>query len=134
MDPAPEPPPPPITADIDADAGARPDVDAAAEPGGAARGGAWLTYRYRLGGDDTPEAAGTIKAPSFLSAARRLVVGRLAGRLGAAPAYLRLRAAGERELLVRVEQGAGGPRAPPRLAVVASRLPVPTRPRSPVAG
>lgn len=65
-------------------------------------GGAWLTYRYRLGGDVTAEAAGTIKAPSFLTAARRLLARRLAGAIGPGPAYLRLRAAGEEEVLLRV--------------------------------
>lgn len=81
-----------------------------------ARGGAWLTYRYRLGGGDA-EAQGTIKAPSFLSAARRLLERRLAGRLGAGPAYLRLRAAGEREVLLRVTPAADARHAP-RLDVV----------------
>ena len=68
----------------------------------ATRGGAWLTYRYRLGGADTPAATGTIKAPSFLTAARRLLARRLGATIGATPAYLRLRAAGEREVLFRV--------------------------------
>ena len=81
----------------------------------AARGGAWLTYRYRLGGASAP-AAGTIKAPSFLSAARRLVARRLGALVGPEPAYLRLRAAGEEEVLVRITRAADG--APPALAVV----------------
>ena len=72
------------------------------EPDDPPHNGLWLTYRYRLGGDDTTPAAGTIKAPSFLSAARRLVARRLAAHLGATPAYLRLRAAGEQEVLLRV--------------------------------
>ena len=66
------------------------------------RGGRWLTYRYRLGGEGVAEASGTIKAPSFLTAARRLVDRRLADRLPSSSAYLRLRAAGEEEVLVRV--------------------------------
>lgn len=65
------------------------------------RGGTWLTYRYRLGGAAT-EAQGTIKAPSFLTAARRLLAHRLAGHLGSQPSYLRLRAAGEQEVLLRI--------------------------------
>ena len=69
-------------------------------------GGGWLTYRYRLGGETATAASGTIKAPSFLSAARRLLARRLAGHLGAAPAYLRLRAAGEDEVLLRVTPAA----------------------------
>lgn len=75
-------------------------------------GGAWLTYRYRVGGEGTREAAGTVKAPSFLDAARR-VVARLAerggdGALGPGPAYLRLRAAGEEEVLVRAARAGPG--------------------------
>ena len=66
------------------------------------RGGSWLTYRYRLGGAATPPAAGTIKAPSFMAAARRLMAERLGERLGDGPAYLRLRAAGEEEVLLEV--------------------------------
>jgi hypothetical protein len=83
------------------------------------KGGLWLTYRYRFGGEGVAEAAGTIKAPSFLTAARRLVDRRLADRIGASPAYLRLRAAGEEEVLVRVTRaGSGG--ASPALEVVPS--------------
>lgn len=85
------------------------------EPG---RGGSWLTYRYRLGGGDAVDTAGTIKAPSFLSAARRLVTRRLAERLGAAPAYLRLRAAGEEEVLLRVTPASGGAGAAASIEVV----------------
>jgi len=66
----------------------------------------WLTYRYRLGG--SAEAAGTIKAPSFSAAARRLLDGRLADRVGPEPAWLRLRAAGQEEVLLRVWRDAGG--------------------------
>lgn len=90
------------------------------EDGGAgerARGEAWLTYRYRLGGG-AAEAAGTIKAPSFASAARRLLRQRLAGHLGPAPAYLRLRAAGEEEVLFRVTPPGEGSGGAPQLAVV----------------
>ena len=67
------------------------------------RGGDWLTYRYRLGGEGTPEAAGTMKAPSFRSAARRILVREVARGLHDAlgPVYLRLRAAGEEEVFVR---------------------------------
>jgi hypothetical protein len=57
----------------------------------------WLTYRYRFGAGTASDATGTIKAPSFGAAARRLVAERLGDRLGPAPAYLRLRAAGETE-------------------------------------
>jgi hypothetical protein len=71
---------------------------------GRAGGGAWLTYRYRLGGADTPAATGTIKAPSFLVAARRALARGLGATVGPAPAYLRLRAAGEQEVLFRVTQ------------------------------
>ncbi|MGZ8491412.1 MAG: hypothetical protein ACXWZS_04305 [Gemmatirosa sp.] len=85
----------------------------------AARGGAWLTYRYRLGGAAT-DVSGTIKAPSFLSAARRLVSRRLAAHLTAGPAYLRLRAAGEDEVLVRVTATPDGAGRAPRLEVVPS--------------
>lgn len=87
------------------------------EDDATARGGTWLTYRYRLGG--SAAAHGTIKAPSFLSAARRLVAQRLADRLGDGPAYLRLRAAGEEEVLVRVTPAPHGHGAP-RLEVVPS--------------
>jgi hypothetical protein len=88
------------------------------DPDARPRGALWLTYRYRLAGDDTPAASGTIKAPSFLSAARRLVAGRLAGRLGASPAYLRLRAAGEEEVLLRVARPAHEAHAAPEVTVV----------------
>ena len=81
-------------------------------------GGTWLTYRYRLGGG-AADAQGTIKAPSFLSAARRLFERRLAAHLGAGPAYLRLRAAGEEEVLLRVTPAPDGGGAP-GLEVVAS--------------
>lgn len=74
-------------------------------PAPAARGGEWLTYRYRLGGEGTVEATGTMKAPSFGSAARRIlartVARGLGDTLGAGPVYLRLRAAGEEEVLLR---------------------------------
>lgn len=83
-------------------------------------GGGWLTYRYRLGGDAGAHAAGTIKAPSFLDAARRLVAGRLADRVGARPVYLRLRAAGEEEVLLEIARPAGDPAARPTLTVVPS--------------
>jgi hypothetical protein len=75
----------------------------------AAGGGAWLTYRYRFGGEGTPEATGTMKAPSFPSAARRILARGLGATVGPGPAYLRLRAAGEQETLFRVERtGTGG--------------------------
>ena len=80
------------------------------DAGAPAPGERWLTYRYRLGGA-MAEAAGTIKAPSFADAARRLVRHRLARHLGPAAAYLRLRAAGEEEVLFRVTppvEGEGG--------------------------
>ena len=67
-----------------------------------ARGGMWLTYRYRFGGGATAEATGTMKAPSFLSAARRILARGLADTIGPEPAYLRLRAAGEQEVFLRV--------------------------------
>ena len=73
--------------------------------------GSWLTYRYRLGGPDVTERAGTMKAPSFLDAARRIVARHL-GDSAPAIAYLRLRAAGEEERLVRVTPGATRDRAP----------------------
>jgi hypothetical protein len=85
---------------------------------GAGRGGEWLTYRFRLGGEDTPEATGTMKAPSFLSAARRILARGLVGTLGPTPAYLRLRAAGEEEVLLRVVRPDPGATAEPRLDVV----------------
>jgi hypothetical protein len=84
-------------------------VERTADPSGppppapaAARGGAWLTYRYRFGREGAPEATGTIKAPSFLTAARRILDRGLGATVGAMPAYLRLRAAGEQEVLFRV--------------------------------
>ena len=73
----------------------------------ATRGGAWLTYHYRLAGPDTPAATGTIKAPSFLTAARRVLARGLGATVGPTPAYLRLRAAGELEVLFRVSQTGG---------------------------
>ncbi len=96
---------------------ARDDEDGDDADVASSRGGAWLTYRYRLGGGAAP-AHGTIKAPSFLSAARRLVERRLAAQLGEGPAYLRLRAAGEEEVVVRVTPRADG-RGAPQLDVVA---------------
>jgi hypothetical protein len=78
------------------------DDDGTTAPGG------WLTYRYRAGGDGAAESAGTIKAPSFASAARRLSDGRLAARVGERPLFLRLRAAGEDEVLMRLHRDAGG--------------------------
>ena len=94
------------------------DEEGPDDPPGAAGGGAWLTYRYRMGGGDTPEAAGTIKAPSFMTAARQLLARRLADRVGAVPVYLRLRAAGEREVLLRVTRGLGAAGRPAELEVV----------------
>jgi hypothetical protein len=85
---------------------------------GGGRGGEWLTYRFRLGGEDTPEATGTMKAPSFLSAARRILARGLIGTLGPTPAYLRLRAAGEEEVLLRVVRPDPGTADEPRLDVV----------------
>jgi|GEM_PF-3177215 hypothetical protein len=85
---------------------------------GRGRGGEWLTYRFRLGGEDTPEATGTMKAPSFLSAARRILARGLIGTLGPTPAYLRLRAAGEDEVLLRVARPDPGPTDELRLDVV----------------
>ena len=79
-------------------------------------GGTRLTYRYRLGGP--VEASGTIKAPSFLSAARRLLARRLADRTWVESAYLRLRAAGEDEVLIRITPTGGAPGEAPRLEVV----------------
>ncbi|MDF1503240.1 hypothetical protein [Roseisolibacter sp. H3M3-2] len=76
----------------------------------------WPTYRWRLGGDGVDPARGTIKAPSFRDAARTLLARRLAPHLGAGAAYLRLRAAGEEEVLLRVTPAPGG--GAPRLAVV----------------
>lgn len=84
-------------------------------------GGSWLTYRYRLGGNVAREVAGTIKAPSFLAAARKLLRQRLKDALGPGPAYLRLRAAGEDEVLLRVvrdEADAASPAGAPRVEVV----------------
>ena len=92
---------------------ARPDATRA-----RGRGGEWLTYRFRLGGEDTPEATGTMKAPSFLSAARRILARGLIGTLGPTPAYLRLRAAGEDEVLLRVARPDPGPTDELRLDVV----------------
>jgi hypothetical protein len=80
--------------------------------------GTWLTYRYRLGGG-AADASGTIKAPSFLSAARRLVERRLAAHLAAEPAYLRLRAAGQEEVLVRVTPAPDGMGGAARVEIVA---------------
>lgn len=81
-------------------------------PAAATGGGAWLTYRYRLGGEGTPEVTGTMKAPSCLSAARRIldraIARGLGGTIGPAPAYLRLRAAGEQEVLLRVVRADAG--------------------------
>jgi hypothetical protein len=86
---------------------------------GAGRGGTWLTYRYRFGGEGTAEASGTIKAPSVLTAARRLLARRgLADALGPEPAYLRLRAAGEHEVLFRVARPGPGDGDAVDLAVV----------------
>jgi hypothetical protein len=78
------------------------DDDGPAAPGG------WLTYRYRLGGDGAAEASGTIKAPSFAGAARRLVEGRLVEHVRSAPVYLRLRAAGQEEVLMHAWRDAQG--------------------------
>lgn len=94
--------------------------DAPVHPPGATRGGAWLTYRYRLGGEGTPEATGTMKAPSFLSAARRILARGLEATIGPEPAYLRLRAAGEQEVLLRVRRAEPGAEAGPHLEVVPS--------------
>lgn len=69
--------------------------------------GSWLTYRYRLGGPGTREASGTIKAPAFLAAARRLIPTRLGEHLGPDGGYLRLRAAGQEEVLFRVRRDGG---------------------------
>lgn len=91
--------------------------DATAGAGERGRGETWRTYRYRLGAGSA-EASGTIKAPSFASAARRLVDRRLAGALGPTPAYLRLRAAGEEEVWFRVTPPAAGSAGAPRLEVV----------------
>ena len=87
------------------------------EAGERARGGHWLTYRYRLGGG-AADVSGTIKAPSFAEAARSLVRHRLARQLGAGPAYLRLRAAGQEEVLFRVTPPGEGTGRGPHLAVV----------------
>ncbi len=85
-----------------------------------ARGGAWLTYAYRFGGVTGAHASGTIKAPSFGAAARRLVAERLADRVGGDPAFLRLRAAGQEEVLLEVSRPGGDPGAKPTLTVVPS--------------
>jgi hypothetical protein len=81
------------------------------DPHAAAPRGSWLTFRYRLGGPDLVERRGTMKAPSFLDAARRIVARRF-GDSSPTIVYLRLRAAGEEELLVRVTPGAARDRAP----------------------
>jgi hypothetical protein len=80
--------------------------------------GSWLTYRYRLGSEAGAHATGTIKAPSFRDAARRLATGRLRDRLGVSPAYLRLRAAGEEEVLFELVAPAGTPAIDPVITVV----------------
>ena len=85
--------------------------------GARARGGHRLTYRYRLGGGAS-DASGTIKAPSFADAARSLVRRRLARHLGAGPACLRLRAAGQEEVLYRVTPPGEGMGRRPHLAEV----------------
>ena len=82
--------------------------------------GAWLTYAYRFGSATVPHASGTIKAPSFGAAARRLLTQRLADRVGPEPAFLRLRAAGQEEVLLEVSRPAGGPGRRPTLTVVPS--------------
>lgn len=82
--------------------------DDGTEDDGTTAPGGWLTYRYRAGGDGAAESTGTIKASSFASAARRLADGRLAARLGERPLFLRLRAAGEDEVLMRLHRDAGG--------------------------
>ena len=92
--------------------------DAHNEGAAVAGGGAWLTYRYRFGGEGTPEATGTMKAPSFLSAARRILARGLGAAVGPAPAYLRLRAAGEQEVLFRVSRTGPGGGAPLHVEVV----------------
>jgi hypothetical protein len=56
----------------------------------------------RVSGAATAQASGTIKTPSFLAAARRLLICRRTGRLGPMSAYVHLRAASEEELLLRV--------------------------------
>jgi hypothetical protein len=62
-----------------------------------------------LGGEGTAEATGTMKAPSFLSATRRILDRGLGATIDPGPAYLRLRAAGEQETLFRVSRtGPGG--------------------------
>jgi hypothetical protein len=53
-----------------------------------------------------------MKAPSALAAARRILARGLDATLGAAPAYLRLRAAGEQQVLLRVARA--GPALPAR--------------------
>ncbi len=94
------------------------DEDAGRANVGHARGGPWLTYRYRFADAAGAEASGTMKAPSFLSAARRILARRLTGALGPEPAYLRLRAAGEDEVLLRVVQTPADAPDAPRLEVV----------------
>jgi hypothetical protein len=86
----------------------RTGTDDTSASAGAAGGGAWLTYRYRLGGEGTAEATGTMKAPSFLSAARRILARGLGATIDPGPAYLRLRAAGEQETLFRVSRTGPG--------------------------
>jgi hypothetical protein len=91
-----------------------PEPTASASPGGG-----WLTYRYRFGRAASVEASGTIKAPSFLAAARRLATERLYERLSAVPAYLRLRAAGEAEVWFEVARAAGDDAgSPPRVTAL----------------
>jgi hypothetical protein len=99
-------PPPRNIAVIDEDWADEDPEGAAHVPseGVTSSGGTWLTYRYRLQGEGTTPATGTIKAPSFLAAARRLLARRLGDAVGPTPAYLRLRAAGELEVLFRVSR------------------------------
>ncbi|HEY0777933.1 MAG TPA: hypothetical protein VGD56_08190 [Gemmatirosa sp.] len=85
-----------------------------------AGGGTWLTYRYRFSGEGTPESTGTVKAPSFLNAARRILARGLGATVGPAPAYLRLRAVGEQETLFRVDCTHAGDAAALRIDVVPS--------------
>ena len=94
------------------------DADDQAVDGG--RVGSWLTYAYRFGSATGPHASGTIKAPSFGAAARRLLAQRLADRVGPEPAFLRLRAAGQEEVLLEVSRPTGGPGGRPTLTVVPS--------------
>jgi hypothetical protein len=103
-------PPPRNIAVIDEDWADEDPEGAAHVPseGVTSSGGTWLTYRYRLQGEGTTPATGTIKAPSFLAAARRLLARRLGDAVGPTPAYLRLRAAGEQEVLLRVARTGAG--------------------------